>query len=289
MRSSRDHTTEKQRLSEPCSEFKQLTAHVAHLEGQIQYLLQNLDHLRNSIGQDDFPNVAQYQQAQSGQQDTSVSIGGTQTSMAIDPSLHFRPPKSTAQQSRFQGPTSPAFSLGVAQHSLKHMGISSIEEAIDQGILSQSGLQNDSPATTRVLHSSKDPIWGVTKDEALRLCRVFEDENGLMYPILDIDQIMRHASLLFSFMDAAQKAFMLSALPGADSMQDEDTDVLKLVLAIAMVTEGTGHSDLGKRLFEQVNKAGDSRMLGSVNLKDIQILTLTVCRSLGAKCLSFHD
>lgn len=263
-------------LTKLASDFKQLTNHVANLEGQIQYLLQNVAQLRGTLGQNDFPDVSQYVQAQQGQQDTSNDMVPPTANMAIDPSLQARGAKTTPQRSRFQGPTSPAFGLGMAADSLKHMGIPSSQDPSEQSTFPQSGLADHSPVTQRALHSDKDPIWSVNKDEALRLCRVFEDENGLLYPFLDIDQIFKHATLLFTFVDAANRSFVLGDMPGADALQDEDTDVLKLVMAIALVSEGGGQSERGRRLFEHVNKDAEKRLLGSVNRKDIQILTLTV-------------
>lgn len=195
--------------------------------------------------------------------------------MAIDPALQ-RAAKATSQQSRFQGPTSTGFGLGMAADSLKHLGIPSAQDSNEQSILARNGLQDNSLVTQRVLHSQKDPIWSVNKEEALRLCHVFEDENGLLYPFLDIEQIIRHATLLFSFIDAASRHIMVSAMPGADTLHDEDTDVLKLVMAIALTSEGAGQSERGKRLVDHVNKNFNQRLLGNVNLKDIQILTLMV-------------
>lgn len=197
--------------------------------------------------------------------------------MAIDPALQRNASRATPQQSRFQGPTSPAFGLGMAADSLKQLGLPSEQDGtLDQVTATRAGLQDHSPVTQRTLHSNKDPIWSVNKEEALRLCRVFEDENGLLYPFLDMEQIMRHATLLFSFLDAASRTMFIGFMPGSDSMQDEDTDVLKLVMAIALVTEGGGQSDRGRRLFEHVNKDAEKRLLGSVNMKDVEILTLTV-------------
>lgn len=123
----------------------------------------------------------------------------------------------------------------------------------------------------------KDPIWSMNKDEALRLCRVYDEEMGSLYPVIDIDKVTRHATLLFTFVDAlARNNKMMFIGPGYDSMQDEETDVLKIVMATAMVVEGTGSSELGKRLIKSVSNTADSRLMGNVNLKDIQVLTLIV-------------
>lgn len=211
-----------------------------------------------------------------GQQEEEMddSMTAPAANMAIDPELAAKN-KTTPQRSRFQGPTSPAFSLGMAQNTLSQMGIGFAQPS-EQGLSGKKSMQKQNETTSRALHSTKDPIWAVTQEEALRLCRVFEDENGLLYPFLDMQYVMRHATMLFQFIDSFARTLVLKDMPGADDMQDEDTDVLKLVMAIAMVTEGGGQSELGRRLFDYVNKDINKRLLGSVGLKDIQILTLKV-------------
>jgi len=44
--------------------------------------------------------------------------------------------------------------------------------------------------------SGKDPILEVGEEEAIRLCRVYEEEMGLLYPILNIEEIIIHAKNL---------------------------------------------------------------------------------------------
>jgi hypothetical protein len=46
---------------------------------------------------------------------------------------------------------------------------------------------------------------GARQDEAIRLCRVYEEEMGIMYPMLDIDKIVRQATLLFTSMESATR------------------------------------------------------------------------------------
>jgi hypothetical protein len=134
------------------------------------------------------------------------------------------------------------------------------------------------------IHASKDPLWRVSKEEALRLCRVWEDEMGMMYPVLDINGVIAHAQKLYQFMEAAHKSGLVQqGFPGADAIQDEDTDILKMVLATAMTAEAAGKTELGQMLFEYVHPAIDTMMLGRVSVKGIRLLVLTVC----CPCASF--
>jgi len=129
-----------------------------------------------------------------------------------------------------------------------------------------------------LLHPSKDPIWDIGKDEALRLLCVYEEEVGIMYPFLDRDAVRRHATPFFNFADAALRTGLAQrSLPGADAMYDEDMDILKLVLAIAMLCNASVHSPMATRLFDSVQKSAESRFLGPVNLKGIRVMVLTVC------------
>ena len=248
-----------------------MNEHIHSLQNQVDALVQNLNALRAALGQDVFPQDALYYNG-----DQARSLSAPQAPMVIDPALQNRD-RLSPKQARFQGPTSSEFSLGLARSSLRTMGITSSDDPIDEGLTTQDGSRAASPTSMPVpVHSDKDPIWALSKDEALRLCHVYDDEMGHLYPILDIQQVLRHATLLFTFVDSVSRNLFVSSMPGADAIQDEHTDILKIVLAIAMVTEGTGRSELGKKLVNSVSTTGDNRLLGNISLKDIQILTLVV-------------
>lgn len=196
--------------------------------------------------------------------------------------------QSHSKQPSFRGPTSSAFNFGVAKSSLETMGITSQgEEDISgsggAGTGTAEATPDRSPLKSNMqlvqsIHAQKDPIWSISQEEALRLCRVYEDEMGLMYPILDINKVIDYATKLYRFMEAAHRTgLMQQGLPGADSIDDEDTNILKMVLATAMTVEACGRSELGQRLFEYVQPAVDQMLLSNVGTKAIRLLTMTVC------------
>ncbi|KAJ4989977.1 fungal specific transcription factor, partial [Stagonosporopsis vannaccii] len=126
------------------------------------------------------------------------------------------------------------------------------------------------------LHADKDPIWSFSKHDALRLVHVWHEEQGIMYPILDMDKVLRYTEMLFSFVEAAARSgLMQGALPGADSIMDDQTSVLKLVLAITLVMEGGGQDALGEKLFDNVQKVVERILSEPVSLQTISLLTLT--------------
>lgn len=283
-------------------EYKEMAGHMNSLQDQVNALYHELNNLRAQLGQG-MPMQQQQQppppQPPSGPIDPSLQTSpfpshrpsyvpaqaspgaglGTLSPNASRPKSH-----SQSEQPSFRGPTSNQFNFGVAKSSLQTMGISSVEDGAGEN-----GMQDPSPSGSpsmrqlgaqlvQSLHADKDPIWSVTQEEALRLCHVYEDEMGLMYPILDIGKIVQYSQKLYRFMEAAHRSgLMQQGLPGADSIEDEDTNILKLVLATAMTVEASGRSQLGQRMFEYVQPAVDNLLLGNVGIKGMRLLILTVC------------
>ena len=251
-------------------EFKQMTAHISSLQQQVDDLFHNLSSLRTQVDVH-----------------SNGSIGTPFTQQDYPPMLP--PPsarsrtKSFSKHPRFHGPTANAFNLGVARSSLKTMGITAAEEGEDEGVVTNDPTPRGSPPFAHSLipkaplHADKDPIWSISKQEALRLVHVWHEEQGIMYPILDMDKVLRYTEMLFSFVEAAARSgLMQGAMPGADSIMDDQTSVLKLVLAITLVMEGGGKDPLGEKLFENVQKVIERILSEPVSLQSISLLTLTV-------------
>src|SRR6201999_3139185 len=101
---------------------------------------------------------------------------------------------------------------------------------------------------------------------------------GIMYPFLDIEKTIRHTSILYPFIGAATRSGLARVdHPGADGLGDDDTNVLKMVLATALMAEGSGRSSLGARLFETVKRHIERRLwCPQVDMKGLVLLALTV-------------
>ncbi|KAK3115794.1 hypothetical protein LTR53_004525 [Teratosphaeriaceae sp. CCFEE 6253] len=242
------------------------------------------------------PQQQQQQQQHNGAIDPSLqsyfpraSYSGTQASpgaMApLSPSATRHRSQSQSQQPSFRGPTSAEFNFDVAKSSLQTMGITSHPGAEAGSGEAGTATENPSPVGSppkgrgQLLQSwsaDKDPIWSIAQDEAIRLCHVYEDEMGLMYPVLDIGKVVAYATKLYRFMEAAHRTgLMQQGMPGPDAIEDEDTNILKMVLATAMTVEASGRSELGRRLAEYVQPAIDNLLLGSVGIKGIRLLAMT--------------
>jgi len=127
------------------------------------------------------------------------------------------------------------------------------------------------------VHDNKDAIWSVSRQEAIRLIAVYEDEMHAMYPVVSLTSIRTHTNFLYKFMDAAARSGLIWGPGiGPDAISDDDTNALKLVLAIALHVEGMGTSELGERLFRDVQPSVDGLLLGNAGVKHVRNLALTV-------------
>lgn len=202
---------------------------------------------------------------------------------------HATPPPtlpSRIRHRRFQGPTSSAFNIDVAKSSLQTMGLTDPSltdaQAHDyEDLASASPQQRHTSNPLAPSQYGKDPIWSIAKDEAIRLCRVYDEEIGIMYPMLDIEQIIEKADRLFTFTEAATKTGLIDrSKPSADSMHGPDINILKMVLATALILEGGGQSELGSALFETVKGAGESKLGETPDIAGLRLLVVMV----GSSC-----
>jgi hypothetical protein len=246
-------------------EFKQMNAHLVSLQEQVDNLYANLNALRTG------PDAMSY-------------VPPSEASMAVSqppplsPSNRFRPPP---KHPSYQGPTSSAFSLNIAKNTLQNMGYQTLG---DEGIITQDATPTASPRsmqppTVASLSSrpDRDPIWTLSKEEMVRLCRVYEEEMGLMYPVVNIERVITHGNNLYEFISAALRTGLASTNGPGQGVYDEQSLVLKMVLACAAAVEGNGQSEIGFRLFESVREAADKILHGeAIEVKSLPLLVLVV-------------
>jgi hypothetical protein len=194
--------------------------------------------------------------------------------------------KPRARPPRFHGPTSSAFNFDVAKSSLQNMGITPAEDGIPDDLTTAHVSPAGSPAPNLgqllpITHPTKDPIWTIPREEAMRLCKVYEEEIGIMYPVVDIAKVTTQANLLYTFIEAATRTgFAQRGFPGCDGLHDESSIILKLILATTLVVEGGGQSELGQRLYLDVKPFIESKLWESHTIKTIQLFAIVVSQGL---------
>src|SRR5256714_5913532 len=245
--------------------------HISSLQEQVDHLYANLSSLREQ--QRDSYSSIERRYSHEGSRSLSMSVPNART---LPPLRKSSEPKSLPQ---FHGPTSSTYGFDVAKTSLQTMGINQ-DPSSDEGAIFDDGAPTPAPlGVDRDLgpHPGKDPIWSIDQARAIRLARMYEEECGLMYPLFDIEYIIKHIKLLYSYIEAALRTeFTQMHLPGAQSIEDEDTNLTKMVLAIGLVLEGDGKSETANAIYESLKLAISAKIMGPTDMKGICLLVLTV-------------
>jgi hypothetical protein len=247
-----------------------MNAQIASLQEQVDNLYANLNAMRG--GGDPM--------AFSHSSERSMSM--SQPSIVNDPISPINKYRPTPKHSSFRGPTSSAFSLDVAKNTLHNMGYPGLVEGVDEGLITQDDTPLASPPSMGPpeLHPGnpcRDPIWTLSKEEMIRLCRVYEEEMGIMYPVLNIESVIIYGTNLYEFTEAALRTGLAPNTANIQGVRDEQSCILKMVLACATVVEGNGQSEIGYRLFESVRNAADRTLHSeAIEIKSLPLLVLVV-------------
>ncbi|KAI4592866.1 hypothetical protein KJ359_010313 [Pestalotiopsis sp. 9143b] len=242
-------------------EFKQMNSTVSRLQEQVETLFNNISSLRSETLR-----LAPLQPQDRVLPLPAPASTGTPSSSASGPP-HHRPDLSHSRQAGFRGPTSTHFSLDVAKNTLHKMGYSNMgEEAPEDGAAPAEETPGTSPmlapAAVDTQHPFPDPLWEFDKDEMIRLCRVYEEEVGIMYPVIRVETVVNHAKILASWMDAVKKHFQKRPVSQEAGISDHKTVILKLVMCNALIVEEHGDSSKAVRILDSIRPILD-RMLMS--------------------------
>ncbi|KAL2828019.1 hypothetical protein BDW59DRAFT_53593 [Aspergillus cavernicola] len=182
----------------------------------------------------------------------------------------YRRISTASKELTFQGPTTSAFSFDLAKSSLKERGIE-VERHEDM-------TREPSPLPTPLsppagsCHAG-DPLWSISKAEAIRLCQVYEEEMGVMYPVVDLEQLLQNVHLLYGSTEVGSWPRGPVGVSD-DGLDSDDVNVLRLVFACALTAEASGSSDLAMSLFATVRDAADHYVWAAPEIKSITLLAL---------------
>ncbi|KAK7424761.1 hypothetical protein QQX98_000344 [Neonectria punicea] len=232
-------------------DFKHVTSQIGRLQEEVGWLhhtvkiLQSESSRMNSIGDRALPLGA-----------STVAPSPSQSSS----SLHRDGPHS--RYGAFRGPTSMAFSLDVANNTISNMGYRGISDGDENGHpVDEMGVQ--------MMNRPVDPILEFDKDEMVRLCRLHEEEIGIMYPVLNVQTVISHAKGLASFLDTIRHQNPM------ELMNDEKTLQLKIVMCCALVVEEHGHSDKAIRLYDSMETVLNRKLMAEpADVSSLPLLAL---------------
>jgi hypothetical protein len=95
----------------------------------------------------------------------------------------------------------------------------------------------------------------------IRLCRVYEEEINIMYPVVDIDGLIQHARNLATFMEAAKRNNLVPPFGQGNGLNDLRTLELKMAMCGALVVEEHSHSPKAERLYESMADIVDAKLM----------------------------
>lgn len=185
----------------------------------------------------------------------------------------------------YVGPTSAEFGLSRAQRTVSHGAAHDavIEEQSEELDLSTAA-PSPAPSARGENGFLEHPLRSLGADETLRLVQVYEDTVGVMYPCVDLDGVRAYVLEFYRSHDLMTKtpfsAFSAQTASDQDWFSARDVQVLKILLAIALLVESHGRSERAAQLADSVEDRFASRLkIAEVDMKEILILTLLVCIS----------
>lgn len=149
-----------------------------------------------------------------------------------------------------------AYSLDVANNTISNMGYEGIGDG-DETPSQQPFKDLSVPTGDRT--GVTDPLLEFDQDEMVRLCRLHEEEVGIMYPVLDIQAVISHAKSLSAFIDSLRNQRPL------ENLNDEKTLQLKMVMCCALVVEEHSHSEKAVRLYESMEAVVNRKLMADVS------------------------
>ena len=258
-----------------------MTDQISRLQQQVQELVSSLSILRRDSG----PALAPIQGT------TALAPPSTMTTpsqlITSVQSLQSHTSTAVAPPSTFHGPTSLAFTVGVAKNTLHNMGYAVPQEQTDDvgaGVAAHpepachiSPSSKPSPSHAAAPRFS-DPLWEYDGEEAVRLCRLFEEEAGVMYPILSYDDLVEYARGVFVWMEGARRDGTMTGPSEEQVLTHPKTLTLKIMLCCAKTIEAHGNSAEAVRLYNSMEFT-ISRAIVSEPADVSRLLCLTLCRA----------
>lgn len=176
------------------------------------------------------------------------------------------------------------FTVDMAKNTLHNMGYPNLGEGNDDS----TGAPGETPGASPMLRpllrppspsplklAAPDPLWEFDKNEMIRLCQVYEEEVGIMYPLAKMEAVLEYANFLAAWMQSAKRNGMVPAHGTPDWMSDMKTCMLKIVLCCALTVEEHGNSVRAYQLYESMRSIIDRKLMSErANVDDMAFMAL---------------
>lgn len=146
------------------------------------------------------------------------------------------------------------------------------KEPTDQGLYTSLLL------TTSGNGLSLDPLRELDTETAVHLVQLYDDLVGVTHPFLNADDQIRNVRGLYTKL--TQDSRNTGPTGGETAklqMTQGDVNIIKMILSIALLMEGRGHSSLATKLYESLRGDVESKMwTTAIELDGLHLLTLVV-------------
>lgn len=198
----------------------------------------------------------------------------------------------------FKGVTSPSLYIKIVEMSLEEVEIPQTEndfnsgssaidtcmsfnmhldEIIHDGCNDVDESDSDDPFLQRLEvgppQSLLSPLEDIRADEAKRLVIVFDEMVNSMYPVVNAEDVMKTLDWLYS----GDEKEILPGETARPLVDKSDIDILKMVLATALVAEGPKDNPMSLRLYKSLQDDVEMKIWSSeTDLKGLILLLLVV-------------
>ncbi|KIM92691.1 hypothetical protein OIDMADRAFT_185063 [Oidiodendron maius Zn] len=204
----------------------------------------------------------------------------------------------------FHGLASSTFLIGVAHLWLEH-GVKSVDHAhiepdvakyeilsLLDGVVDEEDEMDEEgrEADMEALHAvrreysfvadsgrklSLNPLQELDSEEVICLIGQYDDLIGARFPFIETELLIQQAKELYLLLENPSSAGRGSTNSPAISMDINSIHILKMVLAIILVSEGTTRRALGRELFKSLQDTVQGKAWGGItNLKDLVLMIL---------------
>jgi hypothetical protein len=152
-----------------------------------------------------------------------------------------------------------------------------------------------SPARRTLNESLLSPLENIQVSEAERLVIVFDDIVGLMFPLLDTTHLIQTIRKVYQGSSGKHNLGEPWVQEGITvlSVDKMDISILKMVLAVALVAEGSKENEMSLKLYKSVQDEVEMKLWSSeTDVKGLILLSLVVRAQFRLQChvlLAYHS
>ncbi|RBR10361.1 hypothetical protein FVER53590_12477 [Fusarium verticillioides] len=178
----------------------------------------------------------------------------------------------------FCGPSSSEFAFKAVSSNLREMGMPYAllsKLSCDSGGLVEvpSHFSNYGPF---IKLATMDPLWDVPRTEAITLAKKWFTNMGRLYPFLREDKLIATIDRVYTVIGPIGTGTHIHRRELATgALLNDETNKLKIVLAVSKVMENGGRNDQAQRLFQSTTEAVESLIWNPSGISGIQLLVLT--------------